>query len=115
MVSSVTGPFVTNPGSTGYGAAKAGMDGLMRGLALELGPHGRTANSVAPGWIASGSQVPDEADADASPRSGARERLRRSPRSWRSSPRSRSSYLHNLGQSLVVDGGGNTIQEDKGP
>ena len=63
MVSSVTGPFVTNPGSTGYGAAKAGMDGLMRGVALELGPHGITANSVAPGWIASGSQVPDEADA----------------------------------------------------
>ena len=40
MVSSVTGPFATNPGSTGYGAAKAGMEGLMRGLALELGPHG---------------------------------------------------------------------------
>ena len=37
MVSSVTGPFATNPGSTGYGAAKAGMEGLMRGLALELG------------------------------------------------------------------------------
>ena len=40
MVSSVTGPLVTAPGSSGYGAGKAGMDGLMRGLALELGPHG---------------------------------------------------------------------------
>ena len=63
MVSSVTGPLVTNPGSVGYGAAKGGMDGLMRGLAIELGPHGITANSVAPGWIATGSQTPEEADA----------------------------------------------------
>jgi NAD(P)-dependent dehydrogenase (short-subunit alcohol dehydrogenase family) len=30
MVSSVTGTVVTNPGSTGYGTAKAGMEGLMR-------------------------------------------------------------------------------------
>ena len=62
MVSSVTGPLVTNPGSTGYGAAKAGMEGLMRGLALELGPKGITANAVAPGWIASGSATDDEND-----------------------------------------------------
>jgi 3-oxoacyl-[acyl-carrier protein] reductase len=48
MVSSVTGPVVTNPGSTGYGAAKAGMEGMMRGLAFELGPFGVTANAVAP-------------------------------------------------------------------
>jgi 3-oxoacyl-[acyl-carrier protein] reductase len=49
MISSVTGPVATNPGSTGYGAAKAGMEGLMRGLALELGPLGVTSNAVAPG------------------------------------------------------------------
>ena len=63
MVSSVTGPVAVIPGSAGYGAAKAGMDGLMRGLAVELGPHGITANSVAPGWISSGSQTPTEASA----------------------------------------------------
>ena len=33
MVSSVTGPLVTNPRSAGYSAAKAGMDGLMRAIA----------------------------------------------------------------------------------
>ena len=112
MVSSVTGPFVTNPGSTGYGAAKAGMDGLMRGLALELGPHGITANSVAPGWIASGSQVPDEADAGRfTPigRSGTPEEIAEVVAFLASD---RASYV--TGQSLVVDGG-NTIQEDKGP
>jgi 3-oxoacyl-[acyl-carrier protein] reductase len=112
MVSSVTGPFVTNPGSTGYGAAKAGMDGLMRGLALELGPHGITANSVAPGWIASGSQVPDEADAGRfTPigRSGTPEEIAEVVAFLASD---RASYV--TGQSLVVDGG-NTIQEDKRP
>ena len=35
-VSSVTGPFVAYPGASGYAAAKAGMDGLTRTLALEL-------------------------------------------------------------------------------
>jgi 3-oxoacyl-[acyl-carrier protein] reductase len=32
-------------------ASKAGLEGLMRALAVELGPHGITANSVAPGAI----------------------------------------------------------------
>jgi 3-oxoacyl-[acyl-carrier protein] reductase len=36
-----------------YGAAKAGLDGLTRGLARELGPLGIRVNSVAPGWFAS--------------------------------------------------------------
>ncbi|WPZ34748.1 SDR family NAD(P)-dependent oxidoreductase [Thalassobaculum sp. OXR-137] len=32
-------------------ASKAGLEGLMRALAVELGPHGITANSIAPGAI----------------------------------------------------------------
>lgn len=36
---------------TAYAAAKAGIVGLMRGVALELGPHGVTANSVSPGPV----------------------------------------------------------------
>jgi 3-oxoacyl-[acyl-carrier protein] reductase len=61
FVSSVTGPLVSNPGSAVYGAAKAGLLGLMRGLAIEVGRNGVTVNAVLPGWIASGSQLPEEA------------------------------------------------------
>jgi 3-oxoacyl-[acyl-carrier protein] reductase len=111
MVSSVTGPLATNPGSTGYGAAKAGMEGLMRGLALELGSHGVTANAVAPGWIATGSQTPQESAAGrATPigRSGTPEEVAEVVAFLASD---RASYL--TGRSIVVDGG-NTIQETKG-
>ena len=34
-----------------YGASKAGMLGLMRGLAVELAPHGIRSNAVLPGWV----------------------------------------------------------------
>jgi hypothetical protein len=39
-------------GAAAYNAAKHGLGGLMKTLALELGQHGITANSVAPGEIA---------------------------------------------------------------
>jgi 3-oxoacyl-[acyl-carrier protein] reductase len=40
-----------NRGQTNYSAAKAGLQGLTRTLAIELGPFGITANAVAPGFI----------------------------------------------------------------
>src|SRR5580704_359290 len=41
-----------NRGQANYGAAKAGLEGLTKTLAIELGPFGITANAVAPGFIA---------------------------------------------------------------
>lgn len=38
-------------GESNYSAAKAGVQGLTKTLAIELGPHGITANVVAPGFI----------------------------------------------------------------
>ena len=40
-----------NRGQANYAAAKAGLEGFTRSVALELGPFGITANAIGPGYI----------------------------------------------------------------
>lgn len=111
FVTSVTGPMVSAPGNPAYSAAKAGLDGLMRSLAIELGPTGTTVNSVNPGWIKTGSALPEEIRAGAHTpvgRPGTPDEVAAAALML-AAPE--ASYI--TGQTLVVDGG-NIIQEIKG-
>jgi 3-oxoacyl-[acyl-carrier protein] reductase len=111
MISSVTGPLVTAPGSAAYATAKGAMDALMRTIAVEHGRDGVTANSVAPGWIATASAEPDEL------RAGLHTPVGRPGTAGEVAglvaylASHEASYV--TGQALVVDGG-NTIQEPHG-
>jgi len=111
LMSSVTGPLVSNPGSSIYSAAKAAMTGWMRSFAIEAAPHGITVNAVGPGWIATASQTPREAEAGrATPagRSGTPDEVAACVAFLAGEA---ASYV--TGQLLVVDGG-NVLQEHKG-
>ena len=110
-VSSVTGPVATNPGMAAYGAAKAGMAGLTRSLALELGPFGVTANAVAPGWIKTASSSLYEIEAGRHTPIGRPGRPEEVAAVIVFLCSEEASYV--TGQTIVVDGG-NTIQESKG-
>jgi 3-oxoacyl-[acyl-carrier protein] reductase len=64
-VASTTGTINAMPGQATYTAAKAAQVGLAKALALEVVRDGITSNVVAPGYVATGSQLPFEAAAAA--------------------------------------------------
>jgi NAD(P)-dependent dehydrogenase (short-subunit alcohol dehydrogenase family) len=92
--------------SAAYGASKGGLGMLIKSFALELGPHGITANAVAPGEIAT--KMTGQEDEDPSqeqrdlpvPRPGHAREIAGMV-GFLASPEA----AYTTGQSLIVDGG----------
>jgi 3-oxoacyl-[acyl-carrier protein] reductase len=109
-VASTSGPVQAFLGDPGYHAAKAGIIGLTRAIALEVAGAGITVNAVSPGWIATGAQLTIEHTAGSyTPvgRSGTAVEVAAAVR-FLADPT--ASFI--TGQQIVVDGG-NSLPEDR--
>ncbi|MEO6124791.1 MAG: SDR family NAD(P)-dependent oxidoreductase [Ilumatobacteraceae bacterium] len=108
-VASTSGPLSAFPDGSAYAAAKAGMVGMTRALAIETAAAGITVNAVAPGWIRTSSTTDLEHRAGAAApvgRSGTPDEIAAAV-AFLATPS--ASYI--TGTMLVIDGG-NAIAED---
>ena len=110
MISSVTGPKMVMSNQPVYAAAKAGLIGLTKSLALDEAKHQITANAILPGWIKTDTQSEHEAT------QGLKTPLKRS--GTPDEVASLALYLSSngaaylTGQAIIVDGG-NCIAEER--
>ena len=109
-IASTSGPIQAFVGDAAYHAAKAGMWGFTRACALETASEGITVNAIAPGWIATASQLESEKTAGnlcPMKRSGTPEEVAFAVR-FLADPQ--ATYI--TGQLIVIDGG-NSLPEDR--
>ncbi len=107
-VTSIAGR-IARAGDAVYTAAKAGLEGLTKALAAELGPHAITVNAVAPGFFATETNAAMVADRETTAQVHRRTALQR----WGQPAEiagavvflasDAASYI--TGQTIVVDGG----------
>ncbi len=110
MISSVTGALMAMRNQPIYAAAKAGMIGLTKALALDEAKNSITCNAILPGWIATDSISDKEKEQGRFIPLGRGGRAEEVASAVAFLVSEEASYI--TGQSIVIDGG-NSIMEER--
>ncbi|MCB8908417.1 MULTISPECIES: 3-oxoacyl-ACP reductase FabG [unclassified Streptomyces] len=104
-----------NRGQANYAAAKAGVQGLTRTLAIELGPYGINVNAIAPGFVATAMTDQTARRTGADPEEFRRAAAARSPLRRVGSPEDIAAVVSFLAGEDAAYVTGQTIHVDGGP